>query len=196
MVRSACWYTVDRHGLRPRDDKIGKGMVVCTTLSLRGGNTSERRGNPSCLERMRTICLFASWFKVDRHGLSPRDDKIGGTLFLKTKDFIHNHAEGLTRGVPFPQIRNVEIMEAVIYGMAGMSVGLIASVPASRRIRYCSGDKIFRHCSLVFSTDSDFIFLVTMLTGSELCNGKKPDNKAKVITLIVVNKVINFMTKI
>jgi hypothetical protein len=22
MVRSACWYTVNRHGLRPRDDKV------------------------------------------------------------------------------------------------------------------------------------------------------------------------------
>ena len=34
----------------------------------------------------------------------------------------------MTRGVPFPQVQNVEIMEAVIYGMAGMSVGLIALV--------------------------------------------------------------------
>jgi DNA recombination protein RmuC len=51
-----------------------------------------------------------------------------GTLVLKTKDFIHNHPEGLTRGVPFPQIQIVEIMEAVIYGMAGMSVVLIALV--------------------------------------------------------------------
>ena len=28
MVRSACWYTVDRHGLRPRDDKLGKEWNV------------------------------------------------------------------------------------------------------------------------------------------------------------------------
>ena len=31
-------------------------------------------------------------------------------------------------GVPFPQIQPVEILEALIYGMAGMSVGLVALV--------------------------------------------------------------------
>ena len=39
-------------------------------LSLRGGRASDRRGNPSCLERMRSTCLFAYWITVDRHGLS------------------------------------------------------------------------------------------------------------------------------
>ena len=39
-------------------------------LSLRGENASDRRGNPSCLEGMRTTCLFAYWFTVDRHGLA------------------------------------------------------------------------------------------------------------------------------
>ena len=34
----------------------------------------------------------------------------------------------MTTRVTFPQVQNVEIMEAVIYGMAGMSVGLIALV--------------------------------------------------------------------
>ena len=37
--------TVDRHGLRPRDDKMCHGALC---LSLRGGQNG-RRGNPSCL---------------------------------------------------------------------------------------------------------------------------------------------------
>ena len=69
MVRSACWYTVDRHGLRPRDEKVGGGRNSREhNLSLRGGQNG-RRGNPSCLEGMRTACLFVYWFTVDRHGL-------------------------------------------------------------------------------------------------------------------------------
>jgi hypothetical protein len=61
-------------------------------------------------------------------GLRPRDDKIGRHSRFKNKRFHPQPAEGLTRGAPFPQIQTVEIMEAVIYGMAGMSVGLIALV--------------------------------------------------------------------
>ena len=41
-------------GLRPRDDKMVKEWSVdyddyTHSLSLRGGNESDRRGNPSCL---------------------------------------------------------------------------------------------------------------------------------------------------
>ena len=38
---------------------------------------SERRGNPSCLERRGRVCLFGYSGPVDRHGLRPRDDKCG-----------------------------------------------------------------------------------------------------------------------
>ena len=38
---------------------------------------SERRGNPSCLGGDGRVSLFAYWFTVDRHGLRPRDDKVG-----------------------------------------------------------------------------------------------------------------------
>ena len=64
---------VDRHGLRPRDDKLGKewwGSIHTHSCHCEEGSASDRRGNPSCLERMRTTCLFAYWFTVDRHGLS------------------------------------------------------------------------------------------------------------------------------
>jgi isopentenyl phosphate kinase len=67
------------------------------------------------------------------------------------------------------------------------------SVPASRKIRYCSGDKIFRHSSLDLSTD--FVLVLLERADSVLCKGKKPDNKAKEITLIEVNKVTNFIFK-
>ena len=55
MVRSACWYTVDRHGLSALAmTRWGEGMWASTMLSLRGGSGSGRRGNPSYLEGMRT----------------------------------------------------------------------------------------------------------------------------------------------
>jgi hypothetical protein len=46
-------------------------------LSLRGGNASDRRGNPSCLRESGRGWRFAYWLTVDRHGLRPRDDKGG-----------------------------------------------------------------------------------------------------------------------
>ena len=54
-------------------------------LSLQGGNESEGRGNPSWLEERGRVCLFAYWLTVDRHGLRPRDDKVGkdGVLIRK-----------------------------------------------------------------------------------------------------------------
>ena len=52
----------------PRDDN--------TLLSLRGGSASDRRGNPSCLVRRKRGILFALWLTVDRHGLSPRDERV------------------------------------------------------------------------------------------------------------------------
>ena len=56
---------VDRHGLRPRDDKLEKEWSVgfdddTRTLSLRGGHASDRRGNPSCLGgRVRLVSSLA-----------------------------------------------------------------------------------------------------------------------------------------
>jgi hypothetical protein len=73
---------VDRHGLRPRDDKVwyfhheGSDEFEVLSLSLRGGSGSEGRGNPSCLGGRVWVCLFVFWFTVDRHGLRPRDDKV------------------------------------------------------------------------------------------------------------------------
>ena len=80
---------------------IATGYALAMTrhsLSLRGGNESERRGNPSWLEGMRTTCLFAYWFTVDRHGLSalamtiwgkgcPRDDKVWSIVNTRGGDF-------------------------------------------------------------------------------------------------------------
>ena len=73
----AYWFTVDRHGLRPRDDKVGEEMVSGTMFVIARKARSEGRGNPSCLEGRGPVCLFAYWFTVDRHGLRPRDDKVG-----------------------------------------------------------------------------------------------------------------------
>ena len=55
----------------PRDDKMGKEMVASTMLSLRGGSGSGRRGNPSGLGGCGRVYLFACWYTVDRHGLTP-----------------------------------------------------------------------------------------------------------------------------
>ena len=65
---------MDRHGrLIPRDDKggifyhEGSEVIGVLILSLRGGNASDRRGNPSCLGKSGRVCLFGYWFTVDRH---------------------------------------------------------------------------------------------------------------------------------
>ena len=68
-------------GLRPRDDKLVKEWSVdyddyTHSLSLRGGNESDRRGNPSCLdERVRLVSSLtgSQWIAT---GLRPRDDKV------------------------------------------------------------------------------------------------------------------------
>ena len=72
------WLTVDRHGLRPRDDKSegsddksGMGRVL---FVIARRERSERRGNPSCLEERGRGCLFGYLLTVDRHWLRPRDD--------------------------------------------------------------------------------------------------------------------------
>jgi len=70
----ACWFIVDRHGLRPRDDRVwGNGGVrfgYITIIVIARRERSEGRGNPSCLEERGRVCLFAYWFTLDRHGLS------------------------------------------------------------------------------------------------------------------------------
>ena len=61
-TRTACLFaygcTVDRHGLRPPDDKLRQSAGRFNhCLSLRGGNGSDGRGNPSCLaKRGRFVC--------------------------------------------------------------------------------------------------------------------------------------------
>ena len=54
-------------------------------LSLRGENASEGRGHPWWLGVCGRVCLFGFWFTVDRHGLRPRDDKVGEDGFLIRK---------------------------------------------------------------------------------------------------------------
>ena len=50
----AYWFIVDRHGLRPRDDKVwGRNAVwfgYNTIFVIARRERSEGRGNPSCLE--------------------------------------------------------------------------------------------------------------------------------------------------
>ena len=41
------------------------------TLVIARRERSERRGNPSYLEGDDPVSLFAYWFTVDRHGLTP-----------------------------------------------------------------------------------------------------------------------------
>ena len=65
----ACWFTVDRHGLRPRDDKVGGRNVVnsiVTTRSLSLGGRSEVRDAAIhvVLRGGGRVCLFAYWFTV------------------------------------------------------------------------------------------------------------------------------------
>ena len=77
-MRVGYWLTVDRHGLRPRDDNTlfcdyTEVLRYTTTVSLRGAT---RRDNPSCLEVCVRGMRFAYRVTVDRHGLRPRDDRV------------------------------------------------------------------------------------------------------------------------
>ena len=56
-MRFALCLTVDRHGLRPRDDKVCKISEwhrYNTIFVIARKEQSEGRGNPSCLEGTRT----------------------------------------------------------------------------------------------------------------------------------------------
>jgi hypothetical protein len=72
----AYWFTVDRHGLRPRDDKSEGEWRMIWAVRLQHTvchceEGTERGTRQSIVSRgTRTTCLFAYWFKVDRHGLS------------------------------------------------------------------------------------------------------------------------------
>ena len=78
-LRFASWITVDRHGLRPRDDNTRIATIRESALPhdsvIARSDQGEGRGNPSCLEVCGRGLRFASWITVDRHGLRPRDDK-------------------------------------------------------------------------------------------------------------------------
>ena len=75
------WFTVDRHGLRPRDDNTlfatDESAAVHHASVIARRERSEGRGNPSCPEGPVRGMRFAYRFTVDRHGLRPRDDKGG-----------------------------------------------------------------------------------------------------------------------
>ena len=82
-VKSSLPETVDRLGLYLRDDKLVKEWSVdyddyTHSLSLRGGNESDRRGNPSCPGgggRLVSSLTGSQWIAT---GIRPRDDKSGG----------------------------------------------------------------------------------------------------------------------
>ena len=77
----------DQNEMDYHDERNEQGESVddIALLSLRGGSESERRGNSSGLGGHGRGCLFAYWFTVDRHGLRPRDDKVGEDGFLIRK---------------------------------------------------------------------------------------------------------------
>ena len=79
---------MDRHGLRPRDDKVCEGMTVggsVTHTLCHCEEGAERGTRQSIVSRGKAIgCLrFAYWSPVDRHGLRPRDDKTGKTEYYE-----------------------------------------------------------------------------------------------------------------
>ena len=79
---------VDRHGLRPRDDKLEKEWSVgfdddTRTLSLRGGSGARDAAIHRVSREGDRVLRFAYWSPVDRHGLRPRDDKTGKTEYYE-----------------------------------------------------------------------------------------------------------------
>ena len=73
-MRFASLLTVDRHGLRPRDDKVGKEWGCAVRFQHDLCHCEERaerrtRQSTACNGRVRRM-RFAHWFTVDRHGLS------------------------------------------------------------------------------------------------------------------------------
>ena len=67
-------FTVDRHGLRPRDDN--------TLFVIARRERSERRGNPSCLDRRGRLVSSLTGSQWIATGLRPRDDKSEDTLAM------------------------------------------------------------------------------------------------------------------
>ena len=55
--------------------RVSESVRRCTTHSVIARRTLVRRGNPSCLEGRDQSMRFLPRFSVDRHGLSPRDDR-------------------------------------------------------------------------------------------------------------------------
>ncbi len=58
------------------------GDTDCSCFKIEWDCLCEGGGNPSWLEVCGRICLFGFWFTVDRHGLRPRDDKVGVGAWL------------------------------------------------------------------------------------------------------------------
>ncbi len=65
----------------PRDDKMGSGFLCMSLnthfLSLRGGSGARDAAIHRVSRGRKRVCLFAYKLTVDRHGLRPRDDKMG-----------------------------------------------------------------------------------------------------------------------
>ena len=73
-MRVGYYEPVDRHGLRPRDDKSGSG---CVAFVIARRERSEGRGNPSCLGGRGRVVHSVTGSRWIATGLRPRDDKGG-----------------------------------------------------------------------------------------------------------------------
>ena len=85
-MRFAYWFTVDRHGLRPRDDKMWSESVYRSRTThhvIARRKRSERRGNPSCLECRARGMRFVYRGPVDRHGHFSMPSRWQHTLSLR-----------------------------------------------------------------------------------------------------------------
>jgi hypothetical protein len=80
-MRFASLLTVDRHGLRPRDDKVWKGMGVCSSIPTRSlslrGKSGAKDAAIHCMQWTRTESAVRSpTHSGSPRAFSPRDDKV------------------------------------------------------------------------------------------------------------------------
>ena len=90
-VRLGFRETVDRHRLRPRDDKIWTYEIGDSVhLAHCHCEKDDSLTRQSIVSRGRVqTCLFAYGFTVDRHGLRPRDDKMWSESVYRSRTTHH-----------------------------------------------------------------------------------------------------------